>query len=180
MALQGSLARRYAKALLGIAVEDKSVEKIDQELAEFATLVEGNAELRGYLEDPTILPMDKRDALKSIAEKMGLSETVKNFLALLGEKARIQAFADIRREFRLLADAHAGKAIARVTSATPLTPETEKALVEKLSKISGRSVSLTSKVDPELLGGIVAEIGGVVYDGSLKTQLRTLKERARQ
>ena len=180
MAMQASLARRYAKALLGIALEDNQIEKLDRELAEFQKLVEDNAELRGYLEDPTVLPMDKRDALKGITEKMGLTESVRSFLALLGEKGRINAFPEIRGEFRLMADAQAGKAIAKVTSATALAPETEKALAEKLSKISGRTVSLFSKVDPELLGGIVAEIGGVVYDGSLKTQLRTLKERARQ
>lgn len=180
MAMQASLARRYAKALLGIALEDNQLDKIDRELGEFGTLVDGNQELAGYLADPTILPNDKRDALKAITEKMGLSETVRNFLGLLAAKARIDAFADVRREFRLMADEQAGKAIARVTSATALSPELEKSLSAILSKLTGRSVVVFAKVDPRLLGGIVAEIGGVVYDGSLKTQLRALRERARQ
>lgn len=180
MAMQAGLARRYAKALFSIAVEDNQVEKLERELAEFTQLVDSSAELKGYLEDPTVLPMDKRDALKGITEKMGLSESVRNFISLLGEKGRISTFADIRNQYRILSDAHAGKAIATVTSATALAPEMEKNIAASLSKLTGRSVSIFTKVDPELLGGIVAEIGGMVYDGSLKTQLRTLRERARQ
>ena len=180
MAMQAGLARRYAKALFSIAVEDNQVEKIERELAEFTELVNGNAELKNYLEDPTVLPMDKRDALKGITEKMALSETVRNFISLLGQKGRVGTFADIRNQYRILSDAHAGKAIATVTSATALAPETEKSIAASLSKLTGRTVSISTKVDPELLGGIVAEIGGMVYDGSLKTQLRTLRERARQ
>ena len=180
MAMQAGLARRYAKALFSISVEDNQVDKVERELAEFTELVNANAELKSYLEDPTVLPMDKRDALKGITEKMALSEMVRNFIALLGEKGRIGVFSDIRNQFRILADAHAGKAIATVTSATALAPEMEKNIATSLSKLTGRTVSIFTKVDPELLGGIVAEIGGVVYDGSLKTQLRTLRERARQ
>jgi F-type H+-transporting ATPase subunit delta len=180
MAMEASLARRYAKALFSIAVEDKQVEKIERELGEFQAAVDAHAELKNYLEDPTILPNDKRDALKGITEKMGLSEYVRNFISLLGEKGRIGTFQAIRRAYRILADEHEGKAIAQVTSATALAPELEKNLASTLSKLTGRTVSLTMKVDPELLGGIVAEVGGYVYDGSLKTQLRTLRERARQ
>lgn len=180
MALHASLARRYAKALLSIAVEDRQVEKVERELGEFQAVVDATPELKAYLDDPTVLPFDKRDALKGITEKMGLSETVRNFLALLGEKARIHAFPEIRAELRRMVDEHEGKAIAKVTSAAPLGPDLEKSLATSLSRVTGRNVSIASHVDPELLGGIVAEVGGVVYDGSLKTQLRALKERARQ
>ena len=180
MAMQASLARRYAKAIFSIAIEDKQLEKIERELGDFQALVEANKELATYLADPTILPSDKRDALKAITEKMGLSEMVQNFIALLGEKGRIDTFQAIRAAFRIMADDHEGKAVAQVSSATAMAPDLEKNLASTLSKLTGRTVAITSKVDPELLGGIVAEIGGVVYDGSLKTQLRTLRERARQ
>ena len=180
MAMEASLARRYAKALFSIGVEDKQVEKIERELGEFQAAVDANAELANFLQDPTVLPNDKRDVLKAITEKMGLSEFVRNFISLLGEKGRIGTFPAIRRAYRILADEHEGKAVAQVTSATALAPELEKNLASTLSKLTGRTVAISSKVDAELLGGIVAEIGGVVYDGSLKTQLRTLRERARQ
>ena len=178
--MKPSLARRYAKAILSISLEDKQLEKVQRELEEFDQLVKTNKELSGYIDDPTILPMDKREAIKGITEKMALSEVVRNFLGLLAEKGRIASFGEVLAEFRLLADAQAGKAIARVTSAIALSPELEKNIAAALSKLTGRSVVVSSKVDPLLIGGIVAEIGGVVYDGSLKTQLRTLKERARQ
>src|SRR5689334_7071919 len=114
--MKPSLARRYAKAILSIALEDKQLDKTLRELEEFAALVASNKELSGYLWDPSILPMDKREAVKGITEKMVLSEMVRNFLGLLAEKARIASFEDVLREFRLLADEQAGKAIARVTS----------------------------------------------------------------
>ena len=96
---------------------------------------------------------------------MGVSETVRNFISLLGEKGRIDVFQAIRAAYRQMADDHEGKAVAQVSSATSMAPDLEKNLAATLSKLTGRTVAISSKVDPELLGGIVAEIGGVVYDG---------------
>lgn len=177
--IAGSLARRYAKALIMIGLEDKAVEKYDAELSAFDQVVTGSAELRQVMEDPTVLPSSKRKILEGIVTAMTLSEPVHNFLLLLAEKGRVQFFHAIRTEYRRMADEQAGRATATVTSATPLADEVKTTLVEKLSRISGRKVELTQKVDPELLGGMVAEIGGTVYDGSLRTQLKALRDRAK-
>jgi F-type H+-transporting ATPase subunit delta len=177
--IQASLARRYAKALLMIGIQDKTLDTIDAELSAFDQLVLGSKELQAVLADPTVLPSSKRDILKGIVDAMAMSEVIRNFILLLAEKNRIGAFHEIRREFRRLGDEQAGRATATVTSAVPLDKNVEADLTEKLSKLSGRKVELRQKVDPDLLGGMVAEIGGVVYDGSLRTQLRALRESAK-
>ncbi len=174
----GSVARRYAKALLQIGIEDKSLEKIDAELATFGELIAGSKELAETLADPTVLPSGKNAVLKELVEKLKLSETTSNFIRLLGEKGRIAGFADMHREFKRLADEQAGRARGTVTSATTLPKDVESSIANTLSKVTGRQVELTHRVDPDLLGGMVAEIGGVIYDGSLRTQLRRLRDTA--
>ncbi len=178
--IQASLARRYAKAFLQIGIEDSSIEKLEKELDAFGAAVQSSPDLANLLGDPTVLAELKKAVLKDIVEKLGLSEMSRNFIALLGSKGRISAFPEIQREFRSLADAHAGRARATVTSAEPISAEVETALTEKLSKMSGRKVQITKRVDRELLGGIVAEIAGVIYDGSLRTQLRAVRDSARR
>jgi len=177
--IQASLARRYAKAILMIGLEDKSLEKIESELMAFDKVVLGSKDMQDVMADPTVLPSSKMKILKGVLDGMGLSESVNSFLMLLLEKGRLVAFPEILREFRRLADEQAGKATAVVTSAAALSDEVRSNLVDKLSKLSGRKVELTQRVDPDLLGGMVAEIGGVIYDGSLRTQLKALRDSAK-
>lgn len=176
--IAGSLSRRYAKALLQIGIEDGTLDKLDAELSKFGELVEGSKELASVLADPTVQPSGKNAVLRDLVEKLGLSETTKNFILLLGEKGRIAHFADMHREFKRLADEHAGKARGTVISAAALPNDVQSSIAEKLSKVTGRKVEITHRVDPDLLGGMVAEIGGVIYDGSLRTQLRRLRDTA--
>lgn len=177
--INGSLARRYAKAILMIALEDKALAKVEAELAAFDKTVLGSPDMQAVMLDPTVLPSAKMNILKGVLAAMGMSDSVNNFLMLLAEKGRLVAFPEIFREFRRLADEQAGKAVATVTSATPITDEVKATLVDKLSKISGRKVELHQKVDPDLLGGMIAEVGGIVYDGSLRTQLKALRDSAK-
>ena len=173
------VARRYARALLLLGQETKSVEKIEEELDTFEKIVRGNADLAEALADPTVLPSSKKKIVDALLAELGFSETMKNFLGLLGEKRRLADFLDIRDAYRELADALGGRARATVVSAAPLPKEMESSLVDKLSRLTGRKVQIQSKVDPSLLGGVIAEVGGVIYDGSLRTQLRTLREQAK-
>ena len=173
------VARRYARALLMIGHETGSIEKIEDELGNFEKIVRDNPELAEALADPTVLPSSKEKIVGAVVEKLGFSETMRNFLGLLGEKRRLADFLDIREAYRELADAHAGRARATVVSAAALPKEMESSLVDKLSRLTGRKVQVQSKVDPSLLGGVIAEVDGVIYDGSLRTQLRALREQAK-
>ncbi len=173
------LARRYARALLSIAVEENALDRIERDLAQFGGIVSGSPELKGALADPTVLPSEKKEVVSSVLKRLDLSQSTVNFIGLLAEKGRLDLFEEIRGELKRMADEHAGRARAVVTSTTPLAPDVEAQLRERLSKMTGRTVELAQRVDPDLLGGLVAEVGGVIYDGSLRTQLRRLHESAK-
>jgi F-type H+-transporting ATPase subunit delta len=99
-----------------------------------------------------------------------------NFLRILAENDRLHALADIENAYQRLLDRAMGRVRARVQSAAPLTEEETKALVDAFSRLTHLTVVPTVELEPELLGGVVVEIEGQVYDSSLKTQLRRLGE----
>ncbi|MFO0002631.1 MAG: ATP synthase F1 subunit delta [bacterium] len=106
---------------------------------------------------------------------LGLHPHVASFLRLLLDKDRFAALADIAREYRALADAEAGRVRATVTTAAELTPATRDAVANALVRSTGKKVVLETRVDPALLGGLVAQVGGRVYDASLRTRLERLQ-----
>ena len=99
------------------------------------------------------------------------------FLLVLLDRERIPCLPAIAREIRVLVDAKAGRVRAQVTSALPLALAQTKEIQSALERLAGNSVILKSVEDPEILGGVIAQIGDVVYDGSLKTKLERMRER---
>jgi len=175
MATSTAAARRYAKALFGIAREDGSVEATGRELATLADLLEDNAELRAVLFRPLHPVAERRAALHAVAERIGSSAVLQNFYAFLIDQRRLIDFATIRSEFDRLADEAEGRTEGRIRSAHPLDDATRDRLVAALSRRTGRQVSVQVEVDPSLIGGVVAQVGSLVFDGSLRTQLEQLR-----
>jgi F-type H+-transporting ATPase subunit delta len=174
--ITGSLGRRYAKALLSIGVDGKDYEKLGAELAQFATLVDGNAELRHFVANPLFPHEQRRNVIETIVKQLGFTLTMHNFLLLLSDKNRINALPEIARAYKELSDAEAGRVRATVTSAVPLTAEMQTRIKNVLETKSGKKVTLDSKVDPSLIGGVVTQLGDLVYDGSVKNQLEQMKQ----
>jgi F-type H+-transporting ATPase subunit delta len=172
----GSLARRYAKALLDIGIQQQTYDALGKELDRTAATLTSSPELRHALENP-VFPMEKRRlVLEELARRLGLSKVVRNFVMLLLDKGRIGALPDIARAHRTLVDEHAGRVRATVTSARPLDPALEQRLKTALERQSGKVVILEKKEDPSILGGVVTQLGDVLYDGSVRTQLQQLRE----
>ena len=113
--------------------------------------------------------------LEEIARRLAVSRVLRNFLLLLLERGRIAALPGIVREFRALADQQAGRIRVQVTCARPLDPGVELRLKSALEKRSGKQVVLEKHEDASLIGGIVTQVGDLVYDGSVRTQLATLR-----
>jgi F-type H+-transporting ATPase subunit delta len=113
--------------------------------------------------------------LDGLAEKLGSSSLVKRFYAYLIDQRRLVAFDAIEAEFVRLADEAAGRVKARVRAAQPLSAQQRTRLERALAARAGRAVELEVEVDPTLVGGLVAQLGDTVYDGSLKTQLEQLR-----
>jgi F-type H+-transporting ATPase subunit delta len=169
-------ARRYARALFALADETGAVAQIRAELAQIAALFESDSALRDALFRPLHPVAERRAVLRSLCERLSLSTIVKNFFAYTIDQRRLVDFDAIRSEFEALADAAAGLVKARVVSATPIDDAQRARLQNALAARTGREVELDVAVDPSLIGGIVASVGNVVFDGSLRTQLQQLRD----
>jgi F-type H+-transporting ATPase subunit delta len=174
--ITGSLARRYARAVMGIGVESGNFEPLGNEIADIARAMKGSAELMHALTSPVFKRDQRRAVLDSIMQHLGASQVTRNFCNLLLDKERIGALPDISRELSAMIDDKAGRIKATVTSAQPLSPLQTQQLVQALEKQSGKTVEMTSNHDPELLGGVIAQLGDTRYDGSLRTQLHRMRD----
>jgi F-type H+-transporting ATPase subunit delta len=172
----GSIARRYAKAMLAIGVREKTYDSLGRELDRAAETLAQSPELSGVLTNP-IFPLEKRrQVLDDLARRLALSPVVRNFVMLLLDKGRIGALPDIARAHRALVDDHAGRARATVTTASPIDPTLESRLKTALEKQSGKTVILEKREDPSILGGVVTQLGDLVFDGSVRSQLAKIRE----
>ncbi len=173
--IAGSIARRYARALLAIGIDSKSFDALQRELERVAEVYSGSADLASTLENP-VFPLARRKAVvDEIGRRLALSKTIRNFLMLLLDRGRIDALPAIAREHRALVDEHAGRVRARVTSVQPLAPGAEARLKSALEHRTGKVVVIERQQDPSLIGGVVTQIGDLVFDGSVRTQLAELK-----
>jgi F-type H+-transporting ATPase subunit delta len=169
-------ARRYARALFALAEETGAVAQVRGELAGVAALFESEPALRNALFRPLHPVAERRAVLRSLCERLSITAAVRNFFAYSIDQRRLVDFAAIRAEFEQLADAAAGLVKARVTAAAPLDDAQRERLQSALAARTGRSVELEVSIDPGLIGGAVATVGNVVFDGSLRTQLSQLRD----
>jgi F-type H+-transporting ATPase subunit delta len=173
----GSVSRRYARALFSMGVDRGTFEQLGKELDAFADLWSASAELRQALENPVFKAAEKRNVLQTLLPRVAPSPDVQKFIVLLLDRRRLHGVAGIARAYREMADAHTGRVRAHVTSAQPLgAPELER-VRQSLAKRTGKQVILESSVDPTLIGGLVARVGDLVLDGSVRTQLGTLRDK---
>jgi F-type H+-transporting ATPase subunit delta len=176
-ALAGSVARRYARALFEIGVDAGNYEALGQEVADLAALFEQSLELRQTMTNPVFKPSEKRAILEKILPRVTPSPVTQRFAMLLLERGRISLLPALARAYRELSDLHAGRVRAVVTSATPLSPADLERVRRSLERRTQKKVVLEAEVDPGLIGGLVARVGDLVLDGSVRTQLDTLREK---
>jgi F-type H+-transporting ATPase subunit delta len=158
-----------------LAREEGEVALIRGELDDMARLLAANPELKRRLFQPLHPVRERREVLKSLCEKARGSQVIQNFFAYLIEQRRLVAFEAIHDEFNRLADEAAGRVRAEVRSASPLRDQQRARLVDALAQRTGKEIELTVHVDPSLIGGAIATVGGLVFDGSLRTQLLQLR-----
>jgi F-type H+-transporting ATPase subunit delta len=171
-------ATRYARALFDVALNEKAnPQELEAQLTGFADLFARNPELEKVLLNPAVPAPRKRAAMVELTKISGGSPILGKLLVLLAERDRLILLPDIVAAYRdRLAD-HLKVVRAEVTTAAPLTPERVRQIERSLAQATGRSVTMATKVDPALIGGLVARVGGTVYDASLTTQLEKMKRR---
>ena len=174
--IAGSISRRYAKALLQLGIEHKNFEALGRELARVVETVQGSRDLRTVLDSP-VFPLSQRKAvLGEILARLGVSKTIEHFCQLVLDHNRFPAMPAIGREMQNLVDEQAGRVRALVTSAKLLRDPEALRIKTALERRTGKQVILERKEDAGLLGGIVVQIGDVVYDGSVRNQLARIQE----
>jgi len=169
------LATRYARALLGALASPAEQNLADEFLTALAGSMTQDAELRGFFLDPANPAGAKKTLLTNLCATRNIPDRVKTFLEMIVDNARLPNLPSIAEVFHIEREAGQGMVSATMTAAAPLTPELQSRATLALEQLSGRKVNLTIKVDPGLLGGAVTQVGSMVYDGSLKTQLARLR-----
>ncbi len=168
----GSLARRYAKAVMSLP----NGQGVAGELRSLAKAMTDSAELVTVLTNPAIRRGDRRKVIDALLQRINAQPNTKNLINLLLDGERMSSLSAISRELDAMIEAKSGRVTALITSAKPLDASQISSIIAALETLSGKKVDATRKEDPALLGGVVAKVGDVVYDGSLRTQLRTLRE----
>ncbi|BCR02953.1 ATP synthase subunit delta [Desulfuromonas versatilis] len=171
-----AISRRYAKALVDLGAEQKMVGRYAEELATVGSLLEREELLRLILESPSFPQEKKSTILADVIASMKLSAGMAKFLGLLLAKDRLRYLPQIQGNYRAFADELSGVLRARLSSASELAPEQRQAIQKDLEKQTGKKVELTVDIDPALIGGLKAEFGGKVFDGSIRTQLKRIED----
>lgn len=173
-----AIARQYANALFTVASKLNHTAEVGRDLTAFAELVSANAELRQVLETPAIAPKKKREFIEALLAAAGQpSGEVSRLLALLAERDRLPFLADITAAYVARANEADRVVTADVVTAVELSADRQGALAAALGRATDRQVTVTGRVDPAILGGVIARVGGMVFDGSVASQLERLRQR---
>lgn len=174
--IQASLAGRYASALFDLASEAGTVTAVESDLDKLAEALRESAELRALINNPEVSREALGRVLAGIGEHLALADLSRNFLGVLAQNRRVAELPATIRAFHMIAAAQRGEVTAEVASAHPLTDEQLATLEQKLRAREGRTVKVRTRVEPELLGGLVVTIGSKRIDGSIRSRLNSLAQ----
>jgi len=173
--MMATMAGRYAAALFELAKDQRQLDQVERDLAALAQMLDASGDLRRLVLSPVITTHDQAKAFNAILAKAGVAGLVSNFVNLIVRNRRLFALRDMIQAFRALLARERGEVNANVTSAHPLTPEQMQALADSLRISIGKNVRIETRVDPNLLGGLVVKVGSRMIDSSLRTKLNNLK-----
>ena len=174
--IKASLAGRYASALFDLASEAGTVSAVESDLDNLEAALHESAELRALIRNPEISRHQIAKVVSGLAAAMGLSDLTKNFLGVLAENRRVAELPAMIRAFHTIAAAQRGEVTAEVASAHALTDAQIATLETRLRAREGRTVKLKTRVDPDLLGGLVVTVGSKRIDGSIRTRINTIAQ----
>jgi F-type H+-transporting ATPase subunit delta len=174
-----SVARRYASALFELAKKRGSVDVLAANLQEVVSTVQGSRDLMSVLHHP-LLTIEKKKAVLSGVFGGKIQPDAERFLFLVVEKQRANVLPQILEEFNRLVDEYRGEGDAEVTSAVPLSAAQVAALQASLQARFGIKVRLSTRIDPNILGGLVVRVGDKLIDASVATKLQSMNEQLKR
>jgi F-type H+-transporting ATPase subunit delta len=168
------IAQVYARSLFEVAQENDKVDEIHDQLGEFTDELSQNRELQVFFFSPYFSSQEKKEGIGKVVD--GADEHFERFLELLAERHRMPALFRIRREFdRLWAEENKLLPVT-ITSAVELDDKMAKDIGKRIEEQTGQRVELTTKVDPEVLGGLVMQVGNMVMDATVRARLERLRK----
>ena len=174
-----AIVTRYANALVDVVTGPHGMDaaQASQQLRSFAGLLAESAELRNVLSSPAVAPTRKRAVVRDLAARLEVAGIIRNFLLVLTDHRRLTALAQVIDSFEVQLDERLGFVRANLLTSRELEERQKAALVDGLSRFTGKKVRARFTVDAGLIGGVVAHIGSTLYDGSVRGQLNTLARR---
>jgi F-type H+-transporting ATPase subunit delta len=172
------LARVYARSLFEVALEQGKLDELREQLAQFADALNDQRELAVFFFSPYFSTEEKQDALGRLLD--GADESFMNFLKLLIENHRMPVIFRLRHEYERLWDEENRTLPVEITSAIELDQATTESLGRTIGERAGRKVTLSARVDPDILGGIVVRVGNSILDASIRNRLEQLRRHVAQ
>ncbi len=170
-------AARYAKALFDVTVREGGLESVERDLSGFGVLFEQNDDLRKALLNPAVPTAAKRGVVEQIMLRAAAPPPLAKLLALLADRDRLDLVPELASVYRERLREHQHVVRAEVVTAVALTGDRAAAIEKRLATAVGQTVAMSTRVDPALIGGVVARIGSTVYDGSIATQLARMRHK---
>jgi len=167
-------ALRFAEAAFAVARDTQQLDAWLDALGQASTVLENGA-AGSYLTSPVVPPARKAEALAELLP--GVPRTVHNFLGILAHRNHLELIPEIARVFARLLDEHRGVEVATVTTAVPIDDGERQLIASRLSQRLGKIVRIEARVDPSILGGVIAQVGDDVIDGSVRGRLDRLSRR---
>lgn len=173
--MESLVSRRYAEALFEIALESSDIGKIPREIRLVLAATEQSAELNSALVNESVTCAEKKSVMTALFQDR-VSEEVMNFLRILADKNRCELLAPVAEYLDDIVNCHKNILTARVVSAVPLSPERAERLADKLEKATGQKILLELETAPDLIGGMVVNLGNKTLDASVKTELEKMRK----
>ncbi len=171
------IAQPYAEALMSVAESKNQIEEFGEDVRSLLNLLQNSSELQGFIGNPFIEADQKKAVINEIVGE-STNSNLRNFLMLLVDRRRILLLEPICEHYITLLRQKNQTVLAEISSAVPLSQEQEQAIREKvIAMTNAHQVELETKIDPDLIGGVIIKVGSQVIDASLRTQLRRLSLR---
>jgi F-type H+-transporting ATPase subunit delta len=169
-------ANRYARALIEALYPEKAEAGAEQ-IQSFAAVLKDHPEGRILLQNPAMGDDRRQRLMKEVSSALGLDRRVSNFVNILIDRNRLPLLDEIIAEYQRLLDQRMGIVRARVTTAQTLEAGQHQELAARLAEVTGKQVRMEVAIDPTLIGGVIAQVGSTIYDGSVRQQLQAFKSR---
>jgi F-type H+-transporting ATPase subunit delta len=169
-----TVARRYAAALADVTIERREEREVQRELDQWASMIESHPQLKEVFANPTSVYVHNRKLLEDLISRTRVRETTASFLRVLLKNQRLSQLRDVAARYAYVLDERGGIVAATVTTARPIPEDLQEQLHETLVAATGRKVRLDFNTDEQIIGGMVAQIGSTIFDGSVQSHLERL------